>query len=681
VLDDPPQIRRLDSIMQNYWVWESSARHSLDEATLTAKTLSPSELDSALLFRTATGQAIRAKFQTFTAQERELYSTRNAEFRRGTTLLILLITVASIVLGLIVGFNARRLTRRFIHRFTEAIDDTNRNRDLLETTLLSIDDAIIVSGADERIILMNSRAEELTGWSKQAALGRGIQEVFRVVSEADGAPLESATGAVLRDSRMFQPPGLLKLLSRLGVDYPIELKAAPVMGAHNQIAGIVVVFRDISELRENQRQAELREHETRALLENSPDVIIRYASDLTVLYANPAVEQVLGVGPQALLGRHFKDIGIHEAVYGPWESSVREVFESGQGGSAEVEYRTVRGLRSYHVRLVPEGPEPAGEAEKTITSVISIARDVTELKQTGQRLRESEQRFRSIVDNSPDAFFMLRGVRDSSKSGAGKYIDFTLEYMNQPARILLPVPAGDILGRRLGDLMPAPQGKERIEKYATVLETGIAVREEQYSDRIPGSGPRWFQSQYIPLGDVLAITASDITSRMEMIASLERSEERYRRLVEHASEAIFSTDREGRLTYANPYVRELGGYGDADITQYRFTDLLAGEDRERVKRHFFRQFLSRTPYSYIEAPFQSREGNTIWLAIKASLEMHGELVEGFDLVATDITGRKRIESELREVKSHEEKRFREETDGLREKLRQAEGALAERENR
>jgi PAS domain S-box-containing protein len=253
--------------------------------------------------------------------------------------------------------------------------------------------------------------------------------------------------------------------------------------------------------------------------------------------------------------------------------------------------------------------------------------------------------------------------------------------MNEPARILLPVPAGDILGRRIGDLISGPEGADRIKKYAAILETGVAVREEQSNDRLPGGGVRWFQSQYIPIGDNLAILVSEITSRKQTIGALERSEERYRHLVEHASEAIFSTDREGRFTYANPYVRELGGYGDEDITKYLFTDLLAAEDRERVKRHFFRQFLSRAPYSYIEAPFKSREGNEIWLAIKASIEMHGEEVIGFDCIATDITKRKWIESELRETKSHEAKRIRDETEGLREKLRQAEHALAERDKR
>ena len=678
VLDNPAQIRRLDSLMHLYWAWQTSARHTLSAAARSqagSMAISPAA-DSALLARNAIFELLRSEFKLFNSEETGLYAIRSRKFQQGTAFLIGIIAAASILVGIILGLNARRQAKRFVDRFSEAIDETNRSRDLLETTLLSIDDAIIVAGSDERITLMNSRAEDLTGWKKNAAHGRALKDVFQVVNELDGSSLESPVRVILRERKQFQPKGFLKLLSRLGVDYPIELTAAPVHGAHNEIAGIVIVFRDITELRESQRQAELREQESRALIEHSPDVIIRYASDLTILYANPAVEQMLGVEPRALVGRHFKDIGIREEVYAPWERAVQDVFESGRSGSSEAEYRTVRGLRSYHIRLVAEGTEqPSGDGGK-IRSVISIARDVTDLKQAEQRLRESERRFRNVVENSPDIFLMLRGIRESAKTGSGTFVDFTLEYLNAPARQILPMPAGDILGRRMSDLMSGPQSAERIEKYAAILEAGVPVLEEQYTDRLPNQGGRWFQSRYIPIGDILAISASDITTRMQTMEALEHSEERYRRLVEHASEAIFSTDREGRFTYANPYVRELGGFGKEDITKYRFTDLIASEDRERIQRHFFRQFLSRAPYSYIEAPFQAKRGNPIWLAIKASLQMRGDEVEGFDFVATEITERKRIESELQAVKSNEAKHIQDETEALREKLRHAEHALA-----
>ncbi len=677
VLDNRSQVRLLDSAMQLYWGWQSSAQHSL-EAAVGYNGVSASESswnDSTLLARTGTSSALRAVFHSFKQHELSLYAVRIHRFQRGTALLIGIIAAASIIIGMMVGFYARRQTRRFINRFTEAIDETTESRDLLETALLSIEDAIIVTGVDDRITLMNSRAENLTGWQRNQATGRSVEEVFRAVQESNGARIENPVRVVLRERDSFHPQGL-KLFSRLGVDYPIELMAAAVHGAHNEIVAVVIVFRDISELRENQRLAELREQEFRALIENTPDIIIRYLRDLTILYANPAVQQVLGVNRQALIGRHFKDIGLPAEVYTPWERAVRDVFETGRATTTEMEYRTVRGIRSYHVRLVPELDMPREGKEPLLHSVISIARDVTDLKQVEQRLRESERRFRGIVENSPDAFFLLRAVREPSSQGTLAIVDFMVEYVNQRAGDLLTQPLDDIMGRKLSEVMPGDRPKEFIEKYAHILESGVAAHEDYEVQTPYVKKARWLHSQYIPLGDMLAVTTADVTSRMQTVLALEHSEERYRNLVEHASEAIFSTDRDGRFTYANPYIRTLGGYGTEDVTHYHFTDLVPETDRNRVKRHFYRQFLSRRAYSQIEAPFRSRSGEEIWLAIKSTLQFHGEEIQGFDCVATDITERRRIEKELKDVRTQEASRVEQQTKELREQLQKVETELA-----
>ncbi len=662
IIDNPAQTLRLDTIMQTYWTWQASARQSLASALGTSReTMSRAAQDSSLLYRAGLALAVQTEFQRLNAEENRLYDQRSTRFRNGTTYLLLIITGASLILGIIVGLNARRQTKQFVDRFSQAIDETTRNRDLLETTLLSITDAIIVTDTEERITLMNGRAEELTGWTQSEAQGRFLPDVLRVLDEEDRTLRGSPVREVLRERHAITAPGRLRLLSRLGVDYPIEQTAAPVHDSLHRMVSVVIVFRDITDLRENERQAEQREREFRALIENAPDVIIRYARDLRIVYANPAVEQLLGIGPQALIGRRFKDVGIPEPVYLAWEQSVSQVFETGRGASTELQYRTVRGVRSYHTRLVPEGTD--GE------SVISIARDITELKQTEQRLRESERRFRSIVENSPDAFSMLRAVRET-QNGESKIVDFVFEHMNRRSADLLTLPVTEVVGRRLSEALPGERPRQFIEKYARVVESGTPAQEDYNVETPYIKKARWLHSQYVPIGDLLAVITTDITSRMQTVRALQRSEERYRRLVEHASEAIFSTDREGRFTYANPYIRELGGYANEDITKFVFTDLVSDEHRERVKRHFFRQFISRTPYSHIEAPFTTKTRKEIWLAITTSLDIHGDELAGFDCVATDITERRQMEQELKDVRSHEASRIQEESERLRAALRQ-----------
>src|SRR5581483_3521816 len=134
IIDNPAQTLRLDTIMQTYWTWQASARQSLASALGTSReTMSRAAQDSSLLYRAGLALAVQTEFQRLNAEENRLYDQRSTRFRNGTTYLLLIITGASLILGIIVGLNARRQTKQFVDRFSQAIDETTRNRDLLET--------------------------------------------------------------------------------------------------------------------------------------------------------------------------------------------------------------------------------------------------------------------------------------------------------------------------------------------------------------------------------------------------------------------------------------------------------------------------------------------------------------------------------------------------------------------
>ncbi|HYT90891.1 MAG TPA: response regulator [Gemmataceae bacterium] len=108
----------------------------------------------------------------------------------------------------------------------------------LATTLDSIGDAVIATDADGRVSFMNPVAESLTGWRREEAYGLPLKSVFRTVEQP---PRDGAEG---------QLPGLFKhtrLMSRQGVESPIDNRATPVRDARGKIRGAVLVFRDVSE--------------------------------------------------------------------------------------------------------------------------------------------------------------------------------------------------------------------------------------------------------------------------------------------------------------------------------------------------------------------------------------------------------------------------------------------------
>ena len=122
-------------------------------------------------------------------------------------------------------------------------------REWLRVTLTSIGDAVIATDTDGRVTFLNPVAESLTGWKTEEAPGQPIQEVFRIVNEQTGQPLEDPVARVLREGRAVALANHTALVTRDGRTVPIEDSAAPILDAAGQVIGAVLVFHDVTEKR------------------------------------------------------------------------------------------------------------------------------------------------------------------------------------------------------------------------------------------------------------------------------------------------------------------------------------------------------------------------------------------------------------------------------------------------
>lgn len=116
-------------------------------------------------------------------------------------------------------------------------------------TLSSIGDAVIATDDQCRVTFMNPVAESLTGWSRKEAAGRPLIDVFRIFNEETREPVEDPATKVLRLGAVVGLANHTVLISRDGREVPIDDSGAPIIDDHGGIAGIVLVFRDISERR------------------------------------------------------------------------------------------------------------------------------------------------------------------------------------------------------------------------------------------------------------------------------------------------------------------------------------------------------------------------------------------------------------------------------------------------
>jgi len=167
--------------------------------------------------------------------------------------------------------------------------DTARRRaseQRLATTLRSIGDAVIATDENGVVNLSNPLAETLIGWKAGEALGKPVDEVFRIINEESRAPAESPVSKVLREGRTVGLANHTLLIRRDGVETPIEDSAAPIIDDRGGILGVVVVFRDATGARAAEqalRDADHRKNEFLAVLAHelrNPLAPIRQASHI-----------------------------------------------------------------------------------------------------------------------------------------------------------------------------------------------------------------------------------------------------------------------------------------------------------------------------------------------------------------------------------------------------------------
>ena len=129
-----------------------------------------------------------------------------------------------------------------------------REKERAQVTLASIGDGVIRTDAEGRIDYLNPVAERLTGWPAGEALGRAVPEVFQLVDEITRQPLASPVARCMEEKRVVESPGYALLVSREGQEYAVRDSAAPIYDRGGDALGVVLIFKDVSQLRGMERE-------------------------------------------------------------------------------------------------------------------------------------------------------------------------------------------------------------------------------------------------------------------------------------------------------------------------------------------------------------------------------------------------------------------------------------------
>ena len=242
------QIGRLQNDVQQWQAWA---------ATVLAQPAPAPEGVASTLTLQGKGMmdTLRREFVSTIRQASQERDARNAQLETRVDKFLQFVLALALAAGIAIGIFASSRLQRVSNAYELALRElqTRHNRltnneQLLSTTLESIGDAVLSLDGQGYVRFMNAIAQQLTGWTLDAATGHSVSAVLNLVHTQTRQPIAN----VLQDMTRSGAVGLSQdgtLIAKDGTEHEIEANISLVQGAENQIDGYVVVVRDVTELR------------------------------------------------------------------------------------------------------------------------------------------------------------------------------------------------------------------------------------------------------------------------------------------------------------------------------------------------------------------------------------------------------------------------------------------------
>lgn len=281
-------------------------------------------------------------------------------------------------------------------------------------------------------------------------------------------------------------------------------------------------------------------------------------------------------------------------------------------------------------RLLRDG---AGNPIEAIGSWV----DVTERRGAEAALRDSEERFRTLVSSMDDMVFTV-DLQERYTGAFGRWIEkFGLERK-------------DLIGRTASEIFGADAAPIHEDAYPQALAGEQVVYDWSM---IAGGERRHFQTSLSPIRDQsgkvsgLVGVGRDSTASKIAEEALLASEERYRELVENARDIIYSHDLEGNYTSVNKAGEQITGYNHDEIVGMNLAQTVAPEYLQRAREMIASKLAGQKETVY-DLEIIAKDGRRVTVEVNTRLVFQNDLPVGIQGIARDVTERKRAEEALRD---------------------------------
>lgn len=301
---------------------------------------------------------------------------------------------------------------------------------------------------------------------------------------------------------------------------------------------------------------------------------------------------------------------------------------------------------AYHRIVRPDGAVRLVHARGTVVAdragnpirMYGMTQDMTDLKRAEAALRESEERFRSFMNNSPAVAWM--------KDERGRHV-----YLNEPFERRFNRTLEAVRNKTDFDLWPQDIARELRANDQLVLSSGKPLETVETVPTPDGQTRFWLVYKF-PFQDAsgnrfVGGMAADITERKRAEEALRESEERFRNAFAQAAVGLAMTDRHGRFLHVNKRYCAMTGYAEHELYRMEFLAITHPDDRAR-SMEFVRQLLAGEINSFvIQKRYVRKSGDLVWVqnSISAVRDDRGSPVNMI-AIAEDITERKQAEDAL-----------------------------------